>query len=128
MKSFIQILLVLCLTSCNRTLNVNVVDERLLGTYKRGSDNFREILHLEDSYILTSEFSSIIFGDEVFKEKGNWRVIHDTLLIERTRHEKLERADFPKNQRYLIKEGRLFELRRNYKGQLFEDQSYLEKQ
>ena len=105
-----------------------MVDERLLGTYKRGSDNFREILHLEDSYILTSEFSSIIFGDEVFKEKGNWRVIHDTLLIERTRHEKLERADFPKNQRYLIKEGRLFELRRNYKGQLFEDQSYLEKQ
>jgi hypothetical protein len=51
------------------------------------------------------------------------------LLIERTRHEVLKQAGFPAKQKYLIKDDRLFELRKNYKGELLSDDLfYFEKQ
>lgn len=127
LKTFIQLILILCLISCNRTIHVNPADEKLLGTYKRGSDNFREVLNLEDKYVFTSEFSSRIFGDEVFKENGKWRVVNDTLLIDRTRHDVLKKADFPTSQKFIFRDEKLFELRVNYKGELFEDTSYFER-
>jgi hypothetical protein len=128
MKSIIPIFSILCLISCNRTLHVNEADKKLIGTYKTGSDNFREVLNLEDNYILSSEFSSRIFGDEVFKESGSWEVNKDTLIIERIRHDVLKEAEFPAKQKYLIEVDRLIELKGNYKGELFMTAIYLEKQ
>jgi hypothetical protein len=128
MKTFIQIISILCLISCNRTSHVNETDEKLIGTYKKGSDNFREVLNLEDNYLLTSESSSRIFGDEIFKENGNWKVNNDTLIIERIRHDVLKESGFPSKQKFLIKGDKFFELSKNYKGELFETAFFFEKQ
>jgi hypothetical protein len=127
MKTLIQILLFLCLISCNHTLSVTESDKKLLGTYKNGSDNYYEILILEDNYLLYSEFSSRVLAQEIFKENGRWKVKNDTLLIERIRHDVLKEFKFPAKQSFVIKENRLFELRENYKGELLETQIFFEK-
>ena len=128
MKTRIQLFLFLCLISCNRSSHVNESDEKLLGTYKKGADNYYEILNLDDNYLLSSEFSSRIFPGQIFKENGRWKVNNDTLIIERIRHDVLKEAEFPTKQKYLIKDDKLIELSTNFKGELFETAFYFEKQ
>ena len=127
-KNLIPLLSILCVIACNRTPHVNEADEKFTGTYKKGSDNYRETLHLRDNYLLSSEYVSRMFPGEVFEENGTWKVMKDTLFIERVRHETLKAVEFPANQKYLIRENKLFEIERNYKGELFKSPFYFEKE
>jgi hypothetical protein len=129
MKPGILGLIGLLTIGCSQADNkINEANKKFIGTFKLQGQEHYEILNVDYNYTLTSEYRSRFFPDGPLKEQGKWMTSGDTLIIERERHKTLKECDFPDKQNFLFRDDRLFELRTNYKGELFESPFYFERQ